>query len=567
MRVAYAIVLTAGMAGATAAQVLPPAPPRDSPKPKAATAAVSGRVTDRETGKPVRRASIQLFSPDGQNRFETSTDADGRYEFPAVPAGEYYAVASPGEHSASYQSKSFGVEQPSAASFGRPPPLELKSGETRRAVDFALDRTFAIEGRVVNEYGEPMADVLAGVERINPPGGGRSLTTDDRGAFRLYGLGPGEYRLCASAGQRFDDLAHPTSGDVLQTGYPKTCHPATTGNAAARGVTITASDVLGVVIQMQRTRAYTLSGRIVHESGAPVEKASVTVERVEDGILESAPTRVELGHSSFTARGLTPGEYLIRAAVQDPTDAPGMMPRELAYVPVTIDAADVTGVTVMTARGVDLAGRIVFDGDPKPSLRGVRLMITGQRDPETQRLYRNLRMPSAAVKPDLTFDLPRLYGPVIVRPVGLPEEWIVKSVRYGNVDITDVPTEFGHGPESRSVEVIVTNRTATFTARPVDENGQPATNAVVLLVPTDPARWRGGTVAPLLAARKDDTVRFPRRLPGEYFIMAVPAPDVGRVLRSADVLRDLTTRAQRLTLIENENPTIDIRLLNPSGNR
>src|SRR5687767_1327025 len=196
-----ALMLLVAIASTLDAQV--PAPPRDTPKPKtAATAAVTGRVTDRETGAPVRRITVALFSPDGRDRFETSTGVDGRYEFSAVPAGDYYATASPGEYSARYATRSFGLDLSSGAAFGQPPPLALKAGEVRRDVDFALDRTFAIEGRVVNEYGEPLAQVMAGVERIDRPGGFRTLRTDDRGFFRLYGLVPGAYRVCAEAGSR-----------------------------------------------------------------------------------------------------------------------------------------------------------------------------------------------------------------------------------------------------------------------------------------------------------------------------------------------------------------------------
>lgn len=62
MRGTYAIVLMLAIGGALDAQV-PQGQPRDAPKSEAATATVSGRVTDRETGTPVRRATIALREP------------------------------------------------------------------------------------------------------------------------------------------------------------------------------------------------------------------------------------------------------------------------------------------------------------------------------------------------------------------------------------------------------------------------------------------------------------------------------------------------------------------------
>ncbi len=78
----------------------PPAPPRDTPRPAAGVASISGRVTDRDSGQPLRRMRVLLSTAgftQGPQFFEGVTDADGRYEIAGIPAGDYYATAGPDE--------------------------------------------------------------------------------------------------------------------------------------------------------------------------------------------------------------------------------------------------------------------------------------------------------------------------------------------------------------------------------------------------------------------------------------------------------------------------------------
>src|SRR5688500_2190170 len=132
---ALAVLVLACSIGATL--VAQQTPPRDTTRPSAGTASVAARVTDRDTGQPLRRIRIQLSGRmgDAVSSFDAETDADGRYVFAEIPAGEYSAYAGPGEFRADYQSHAFGFKEDVSA-FGRPPPLDLKAGEIRRDVDF-----------------------------------------------------------------------------------------------------------------------------------------------------------------------------------------------------------------------------------------------------------------------------------------------------------------------------------------------------------------------------------------------------------------------------------------------
>jgi uncharacterized protein YfaS (alpha-2-macroglobulin family) len=55
---------------------------------------IRGVVRDRRFGRPVRDANVALVDERGVVAHSVATDTDGRYEFPALPAGTYSLVVS-----------------------------------------------------------------------------------------------------------------------------------------------------------------------------------------------------------------------------------------------------------------------------------------------------------------------------------------------------------------------------------------------------------------------------------------------------------------------------------------
>ena len=107
--------------------------------------------------------------------------------------------------------------------------------------DFALPRAGVITGRIVDEFGDPVAgsrvmvmryQSFQGTRRLAPAGQGDQ--TDDTGAFRVYGLPPGDYYVSATlqSGMFMAD----DSND--RTSYAPTYYPGTGNVAAAQRVTV-----------------------------------------------------------------------------------------------------------------------------------------------------------------------------------------------------------------------------------------------------------------------------------------------------------------------------------------
>jgi len=243
-----------------AVQVSQTAPPRDA-VPRAAVrpdtaSVIRGRVTDRESGQAVARAIVTLRAfPPLTAQQNTSSDAEGHFVFADLAPGRYSLVVNPPANTATYLSQQFGKDRPiDPARVQVPTPIELRAAETKEA-DIALWKALAIEGRVLGGYGEPLANIRVVAVQAAMPGimGAASKTTDDRGAFRLFGLKPGEYRVCAEPTENATVIRSP-DGD--RDPRLRTCHANALHESQGQVVVISSADASGIDIRVQRGRVY-----------------------------------------------------------------------------------------------------------------------------------------------------------------------------------------------------------------------------------------------------------------------------------------------------------------------
>jgi hypothetical protein len=180
----------------------------------------------------------------------------------------------------------------------------LRDGEVFEKADIALPRTFVISARVVDEDGEPVADMLVKADAIDGIAANtRSRTTDDRGAVRLWGYSPGAYRVCAVP----NSVPHRQERE----GFIRTCYPAATSDSEAQPVTFTTTDPAEVEIRIRRSRYFSISGVVLDVNGQVAARATVSLVTIERNGGSSRSIQNEGG--SFSVRGIAPGEYFIKA--------------------------------------------------------------------------------------------------------------------------------------------------------------------------------------------------------------------------------------------------------------
>jgi protocatechuate 3,4-dioxygenase beta subunit len=580
-----ALCLTAAFASPGQNQ---PVPPRDNaPVAAVGTGSIRGRVTDRETGKPLGRVLVTLMSTvwrdqamssatlmaqtgiaddasPKQNRPRTTvTAADGRFEFNEIPPGAYAVSFDASFTRGTHLDQSFGqAAPPDPLKPGRrASPIEVRDGHTQENVDVALWRAFAIEGRVVDDDGEPIAQADVNVSQWDSPSSmsmGRPRITDDRGMFRLFGLRPGQYRICADAELHFG---------LSQDGRDKlvrTCYPSAVSDGDAQPVVLSSGDIGPIEIRLQRNHTYQITGIAIDSSGAVASDAEVQLVAVTPTGRSSSSIEVKPdGH--FLASSVRPGNYAIQVSIGNwhPGNREDKRDREMGYVPVRVDAADVDGVVVATSKAAKVAGRIVFEGGV-PDHRTLKLMImsTPDEQPGGGGMMFVPQSP-ATVRDDMSFELDDLFGPQLLMVVGAPHGWIVKSVKYRGDDVTDRGIEFRSSSDPRLLEVTLTNQTAIVTGRVLGDDGRESSDAFVVLLPADVSRWRPFPGLPVITPKADGTFAIGPVRAGEYIVAAVTGLSMPKLFDPsgrADIAERIAKAGERLILIENEKHAIDLRI-------
>ena len=516
-------------------------PPRDGLVGELAsgTAVVRGRVTDAETGATLPRISVSLTRVGTRAQVDTMSDTMGAFEFTRVPAGEYTLTADPiGRTTHGWSA----YNQPGEQAGAKRSTLVLQDGQLFDQAHIALPRRYVITARVIDEYGEPLPDMLVRVEGLEgATAGGRARTTDDRGTVRLWGYAPGTYRVCAVPADASDSAA----GE----GFIRTCYPSATWDSDALPVTVANADPPELEIRLHRSRLFRISGVVVDASGHVAPNARVSFVRVEDNSYASRSLQAEQG--SFSIRGVAPGQYFIRADVGDMFD-PGDPTRQSGYAPVKVQSADIEHLEVVMSPLVTIRGRLRFDGPPPRTLSTA--MVRAEPARNSIAVMRGRIDSAARVRPDLTFELKGLFGPYTVQVDGL-RGWIAKSVRYRGEERLDVPTEFRTGSGTVHLEIVLTNQPGELTARAFDINGRPVEEAQVVLFPADSRHWDLMT-AVRRSVRRHDAQVFENLRPAEYLVAVVP-PGMSSV-NTRRSLEELSKGAERITIVEGDRRTIDL---------
>ena len=412
-----------------------PQKPRDAAAPVVGTGTIAGVVlSDESTRQPVRRAIVTVSGSLLASSRSAITDDDGKFVIAQLPSGRFSIAVK----KAAYIPGAYGATRP-----GRPgTPLSLAEGQ-RVDVTVKLARASVIAGVIRDPQGEPVPGVQVSALRIPSSGLLSSLfttsdviITDDRGAYRLFGLLPGEYVVAAlprttGAGEigsrsvaemdailsalerrigraNFQPSSGPTTPVVIPQApasfsYAPTYYPGATQFSGATRLTLTPGDErTGMDFIVAPITTATIEGAV---TGAGNSLGSVQLSIQMDGprlpmtfgsypVLTERPGVTE----QFKYTNVLPGHYTIMARVrpgETPATAPVVVgvgsgtgrgqapptPPDMLYAIAELDVAgaDITGVTLSLQPAASVSGRVVFDSttsSPPENLTKIRVTIS-----------------------------------------------------------------------------------------------------------------------------------------------------------------------------------------------
>jgi hypothetical protein len=556
---------------------------------KTGTGRLRGRVLAADTGSVVRRAQVRISSADIGTK-TAFTDSQGRYEFKDLPAGRFTLSVT----KAGFVTMQYGQSRP----FEPGRPIELADAQVMDKADVALPRGSAVQGHILDEFGEPIADASVTAMRMQYAGGrrrlgpaGRASTTNDQGYFRIYGLPPGEYYLSATV-RTLDTMmldmlggsgAGGPTGSNNNSGYAATYYPGTASPAEAQRVALALGQELSNVdIALQPVKLARISGIASSSDGKPMNGALVMLMPAMKEAVALAPggTSRTDKDGNFTLNGVAPGEYslqiqsmaaLMNAASQalsmmSGSDAGASAPppqpaeREFATATVSVAGEDITNLIVTGTRGAKATGRIVFEGAAPPDVIATLRLVAAPTDTDN--------IPAAAsmfggstVKETGTFEIDSLVGGRAFRIMNVPKGWFFKQVTREGTDLTDKGYDFKPGENVDGFEIVLTTKSQTVTGTVTNGTGEPVKEYTVVVFADDPQKWSINDTRWVTSARADQQGQFKVAdlPPGSFMAIAVEYVPQGE-WRDPAWLEGAAKNATKFTLDEGATKALNLKL-------
>lgn len=334
---------------------------------KASTASISGRVTiDGKGVAGITVAATTSSSPlDNRTVAKTTTDDDGKYQLTGLAAGQFTILPLA---KAFVVSTSGAYKQPGQS-------ITVGEGETITKIDFALVRGGVITGRITDSDGRPVIGERVNVVAKDVSDAGHTPMTmfdgrnrtDDRGVYRIYGLGPGNYKVSIGQAAGAGNVAIMGMGGSQ---YTRTFYPGVADESKATLLEINeGTEVSNIDIVARKSgRGFSVSGRVVDaDSGQPVPSAYVVHASLNEttqqlGGMNFSGSQTD-ADGKFRLENVQPGHYAAyMLATGEGTSSYS------DQTPFDVSDGDVSGVEIKVRRGATISGVAVVENNFDPAV-------------------------------------------------------------------------------------------------------------------------------------------------------------------------------------------------------
>ena len=573
---ACTVVVTASVA----AQV----PQRDTRKPATpggpvapaptGTGTLAGEVVADATGAKLRLAHVVLIGATTGVLKVTATDAAGKFSFTNLPVDRYTVGAS----KLPYLGAVAGARRPV-----RPgAPIALAEGARIDNVTIRLPMGAAISGVIYDEQGKPTPGVTVSLQQRKVQNGERVLTsvganatTDDRGAYRVYGLAPGEYLVIAMPLRQNATVRALTDADVdsmLRGGaapaafpdeanmvFAPVYYPGTTRLNDAQPLLIaTGDDRQNVDLRLERVRSVRIEGIVANGDGQPLQNANVQFGTTAGSSPLQVASSIRVGPDGRFGMTMGPGSYTLMAR-----GGAGLF----AFTTVEVSGVDVTGVQLTLQPPLSFAGRLTAAGTTTvPALAGHRIQVRSLSRASDGAAQVSATTPTGEFT--VTGLVPGRYvignAPFFGASTA-SVTWGLESVMVDGKDVTDLPVTIA--PEAMPKEVVVTlgDRWQELSGRVADAAGNGVSDYTVMVFPVNEEYWLSGSRR-IVTAQPGPDGRFslggpgPALLPaGEYYLAAVTDVSKDEQYDPA-FLQSLISSSVRITLAPGEKRTQNLAI-------
>lgn len=531
-------------------------------------ATVGGRLTDANSGEPVRKATLSLMQmPSGGGSMTgpppataVTSDSEGKFSFTKIEPGTYMLTA----EKTGYVRQQYGSR---GGQFGGS-TIVVKAGDKFASLDFKLPRQAVITGKVLDEDGEPVPNAMVGTMRLQPFGHQPQMMgsqgTNDLGEFRVANLTPGKYFIRVQKGGFFGPQVSAASADDKKNeprlDYLPTYYPNATDVASAAPIVVTSGQqVDGVNVQLKKGRVYQVSGKIA--GIAPGTRTQISLQertnaRSSMGFAFGGGTSAK-PDGSFLLPSVQPGTYNLIVMNYD-SGRPGVVAR----TEVTVSNANVENVNISAGSPIDITGRVIPDKSED----------SNNNDPATNKLSGQVSAmsashmpnfgPPARIQDDGTFKLTGVSRDKFLFTVfALPADQYVKSVMAGSVDITETGLDLSAAESAPPIEIRLSAKGASVDGTVVDKDGKPVIGSMVWMRPQPYDPDKASVSMFTKSTTTDQTGHFAIKAiaPGEYRLYAWESYiSLGGV--DPEQLKPFEKNAPTIKLKESAHETVELKI-------
>ena len=530
------------LCGTLVAQNAAPPPPEP--------AVVDGVVMRQGAMTPIQGVVVSFTPVTGSAKTGTSS-AEGKFTINGLQPGQYTVSLS-----------RTGFVRPRHAA--GPVYLNLVAGEHLKDITLQLAATSAITGRVFDENGQPKERVSVVPIRPRyeygrqimspcyPESGARSGMTDETGAYRIYGLEPGDYYVAVADGacatQYFPDVSDPADAIRLKVQ--------------------SGSDTGAIDFHLKKKTAYTARFKLVLPpsltASRPLTNTQI-IRRSRNGIQTTESLNLGYGvgvvGDTLTTPALPPGSYdLIYDAGQ------GV---QIGHASFDLVDRNIDGGDIVVRPNTALPGKIRAAGAlPAGWTFNKARVILRPLDGRDRLITTTLGFLSTAAE-DGTFLLAFAANPDGSRPGtvaegryqielgGLAPEMFLASARYGGRDaLADGLIIDGTPPNPLEITVDV-GGTVTGVVR--NAKSDVVADSQVVLIPAQNLRTN---MTLFKSTFTDQYGKFSIRgvAPGDYSVLAWEDVEPGAWLNS-EFLKAYESIGTRVSVIGTSTGTVTVRVI------
>ena len=474
----------------------------------------------------------------------TTADGDGRFSFDDLAPGRYMVTA----YHHGYVSMGPGQA-------GTRPRMAAVLAPGQNLDDFivALTPGGAISGHITNAASKPLAEVTLQVLKRGYQSGHLELVevasaqTSKSGEFRVVFLPPGKYFLRAM----FLD-APPLKPGVDQA-YVPTYYSGTTEQSQAIPLVLRPGEELGgmdMVLAPRRT--FRVKGRVLDAlTKSPVGESEVTLVDKEGTINPSPYHTTADAKGNFELTGVPPGEYV--AVAEKVTDVGKLDPRRGQKF-VSITDANVSGVELAIANGVEVSGRIRVEGKGTVELS----QMSGNLEAtEAWASESTAEIEAAHVSSDGSFafyDVPE--GTYRIHFSPAPPGYYVKSGGGGAVEESSIAV--ARGLAVRGLDFVLSPGAARIEGTALLDQ-QPDAGVTVVLVPSGERRTQPRYYRHAVADRQGKFI-MQSLTPGDYKVFAFEEIERG-ALMDPDFLAEYEGSGKEVSVREGDDLSLQVDVI------